>query len=143
LTWTDYGPMVYVAGLNKSMKTLLALSLVLVSIAIHAQSTNAPQPQTVSTNNTTKAGSDNSILNTLPSSTVPRFNFELPAPKPNEIVKGNVTLSGSAVMAVKTKRPLQLLNPLAPPQYGSPEDNVARDPINGKVTGLKIFAIKF
>jgi hypothetical protein len=136
-------------GPNESMKTLLALFLLLVSLAAHAQSTNAPQPQTVSTNNAitnnaTTGGPDKSILNTVSSSSVSRFNLELPtAAKPNEIVKGNVTFSGSAVEAVKSKKPFQLLNPLAPPQYGSPEDNLARDPINGKVTGLKIFAIKF
>lgn len=130
-------------GPNKSMKTLLALLLVLLNLALHAQSTNGPQPQAVSTNNATR-GPDKSILNTVSSSTVSRFNLEVPtAPKPNEVVKGNVTFSGSAVEIVKTKRPLQLLNPVAPPQYGSPEDNVARDPINGKATGLKIFAIKF
>jgi hypothetical protein len=124
------------------MKTLLALFVVLTTLVTDAQSTNAPQPQAVSTNNAT--GGLDKGLNAGSSSTVSRFNLELPsAPKPNEIVKGNITFSGSAVEVVKTKRPLQLLNPLAPPQYGSPEDNVARDPINGKVRGLKIFAIKF
>ena len=127
------------------MKTLLALSVVLVTLATNAQSTNAPQPQIVSTNNT--AGGAHGLdkhLSAAPSSTSSQFNLGLPAaPKPNEIVNGKLTFSGSGVEAVKTKRPLQLLNPLAPPQYGSPEDNLARDPINGKVTGLKIFAIKF
>jgi opacity protein-like surface antigen len=139
------------SGPKASMKTLLALYVVLATLAAEAQSTNAPQPQAVSTNNvttggntTTGAGVDKSSLKASSSATASRFNLEpQPTPKPNEIVKGNVTFSGSAVEVVKTKRPLQLLNPLAPPQYGSPEDNVARDPANGKVTGLKIFAIKF
>jgi len=127
------------------MKTLLALLVVFATLAIHAQSTNALQSQTVSTNNIAggAAGTDKN-LSAAPAATSSRFNLELhPTARPNEIVNGKVTLSGSAVEVVKTKRPLQLLNPLAPPQYGSPEDNVARDPINGKVTGLKIFAIKF
>jgi len=63
--------------------------------------------------------------------------------KPNQVVGKNVTYSGIAVQLARTDNPLQLINPAAPPQYGSPEDNVARDPINGKVTGLKIFAIDF
>jgi hypothetical protein len=132
------------------MKTLLALFIVLATLTVHAQSTNAPQPQAGSTNSAITGGKtatgapDKGSLNTGSSSTVSRFNLELPATsKPNELAKGNVTFSGSAVEVVKTKRPLQLLNPLAPPQYGSPEDNIARDPVNGKVTGLKIFAIKF
>lgn len=54
-----------------------------------------------------------------------------------------VTLSGIAVAAAKAENKLQLLNPLAPDEYGSSEDNVVRDPINGKVTGLKILAIEF
>jgi hypothetical protein len=125
------------------MKTILALILLLLTCTAEAQSTNAPQPQTVSTNNPATGAVPNG-LNLGTGATVSRFNLEVPAAtKPNEVVKGNVTLSGSAVEAVKTKRPLQLLNPLAPAQYGSPEDNVARDSVNGKTTGLKIFAIKF
>jgi len=61
----------------------------------------------------------------------------------NEIVSGNITYSGIAVEAVKVDNPLQLLNPAAPPEYGSPEDNVVLDPINGKVSGLNIFSIQF
>jgi hypothetical protein len=62
--------------------------------------------------------------------------------KPNEMASGNVILSGIAVEAVKQRNPLQLINPLAPPQYGSPVDNIVRDPTSHR-TGLKIFAIKF
>jgi hypothetical protein len=124
------------------MKTVLALILLLLTCAADAQSTNAPQPRAGSTNNPATGAVPNG-LNLGAGTTISRFNLEVPAAKPNEVVKGNVTLSGSTVEAVKTKRPLQLLNPVAPAQYGSPEDNVARDPINGKTTGLKIFAIKF
>ena len=63
--------------------------------------------------------------------------------KPNEIVGKNVTYSGIAVQLAKTDNPLQLINPAAPARYGSSEDNVSRDPMTGKVTGLKIFAIDF
>ena len=63
--------------------------------------------------------------------------------KPNEIVKENVTFSGIAVQLVKTDNPLQLVNPLAPARYGSPEDNTLHDPISGKISGLKIFSIRF
>jgi hypothetical protein len=54
-----------------------------------------------------------------------------------------VTVSGIAVAAVRADNKLQLLNPLAPDEYGSSEDNVVRDPIHGKVTGLKILSIEF
>lgn len=54
-----------------------------------------------------------------------------------------VTVSGIAVAVVKADNKLQLLNPAAPDEYGSSENNVVRDPINGKVTGLKLLAIEF
>jgi hypothetical protein len=63
--------------------------------------------------------------------------------KPNEVVKRGVTYSGIAVQLLKTDNPLQLINPLAPPRYGSPEDNVLRDSITGGVSGWKIFSIRF
>jgi hypothetical protein len=63
--------------------------------------------------------------------------------KPNEILRGNVHYSGIAVEALKTGNPLQLVNPLAPAKYGSPEDNVLRDGITKRVLGWKIFSIGF
>ena len=69
--------------------------------------------------------------------------LELRVEKPNEITAGRLTLEGITVQAAKTHDFLQLINPFASEKYGSAEDNVARDPIDGKVTGLKIFSIKF
>ena len=63
--------------------------------------------------------------------------------KPNEIVKGSVTYSGLAVELVKFSNPLQLLNPVAPANNGSPEDNVMPDPYNGRNPGWKIFSLAF
>ncbi len=63
--------------------------------------------------------------------------------KNNQIVSGDVTYSGIAVAAVKAEDKLQLLNPLAPDEYGSAEDNVVRDPVTRAVSGLKIFSIEF
>jgi hypothetical protein len=63
--------------------------------------------------------------------------------KKTEITKGNVAYNGLAVQAVKVGNPLQLFNPLAPPRYGSAEDNLSRDPISGRASGLKIFSIRF
>lgn len=63
--------------------------------------------------------------------------------KPNEILKEKVGYSGIAVQLVKTDNPVQLISPAAPAKYGSPEDNTLRNPIDNKVLGLKIFAIKF
>ena len=78
------------------------------------------------------------------------------AVKPNEIMQGHLIYSGIAVQLVKTRKPLQLINPLAAPEYGSPEDNLMRDPIRGlpennimdaplkgEAAGWKLFSIRF
>jgi len=67
----------------------------------------------------------------------------LQAEKPNEIVTGTVTFSGIAVELMKTDNPLELINPAAPVEYGLAEDNVVRDPITDKASGLKLFSIQF
>jgi hypothetical protein len=72
-----------------------------------------------------------------------RTPAELKIEKPNEIVMGNVTYEGIGVQLVKTHYPLQLINPFAPAKYGSPEDNVMRDPAQGRILGLKFLSIKF
>ena len=63
--------------------------------------------------------------------------------KPNEILTDRVGFSGIAVQLVKTDNPVQMVNPAAPARYGTPEDNTLRNPIDGKVLGLKIFSIRF
>jgi hypothetical protein len=67
----------------------------------------------------------------------------LQALKPNEIKMNGVTYSGIFVQLSKTDKPLQLINPAAGPEYGSSEDNTARDPITGNATGVKLFSIQF
>ncbi len=63
--------------------------------------------------------------------------------KPNEIKAGKFSYSGAAVEAIKTDNPLELINPAARVHYGLAEQNVVREPANGKVSGLKIFSIQF
>jgi hypothetical protein len=62
--------------------------------------------------------------------------------KPNEIKRGRLTYSGILVELAKTDKPLELINPAAPPEYGSSEDNVVRDPQSGR-EGLKLFSLQF
>lgn len=63
--------------------------------------------------------------------------------RPNELVKGSVAYSGIVVQVLKTDNLLQLLNPLAPAKYGSAENNTLRDSITGRVSGWKLFSIRF
>jgi hypothetical protein len=116
---------------RKFMKTILVLCGLLVAYTASAQSSNAP------------AASGGPSAGTQITGTRAETTVGLELAKPNEIVKGDFTLSGILVEAVKTRRPFQLLNPLAPVQYGVPADNIVKDPINGKVTGLKFFCVRF
>ncbi|MEI8045508.1 MAG: hypothetical protein WCL11_29135 [Verrucomicrobiota bacterium] len=62
--------------------------------------------------------------------------------KRTEINKGNVTYSGVVVQALRVN-PIQLVNPAAPANYGSAQDNMLRDPFTGRASGLSIFSIRF
>jgi hypothetical protein len=63
--------------------------------------------------------------------------------KPNEIKIGGLIYSGILVQLSQTDNAFQLINPAAPAAYGTPEDNLVRDPITGRVSGLKLFSISF
>jgi len=63
--------------------------------------------------------------------------------KANEIKVGKLTYSGVAVETIKLDNPFQLINPAAPAQYGFAEANLVRDPVVGRVSGLKLFSIQF
>ena len=117
------------------MKTWLVCVVFLMALNLFGAGTNAP-PSPPST-----AGRALSLETQKQGTTT--TSYIVREPKPNEIIRGKLTFEGIAVEAIKTRRPLQLLNPVAPARYGSPEDNVARDPINGRASGLKLFAIRF
>jgi hypothetical protein len=113
------------------MKNLLVLLAALAAVSASAQTTNAPAQRPVESyqaQGTARSRENRATLREV---------------KANEIVAGKVTYSGILVEVAKTRRPLQLVNPLAPPVYGGPEDNIARDPVRGKILGLKFFEIKF
>ena len=59
------------------------------------------------------------------------------------IVTPRISYSGSVVEAVKTKAPLQLINPFAGASYGDGMQNVTTDLNHTHATGLKLFAIDF
>lgn len=61
----------------------------------------------------------------------------------NQIRGKKASYSGIAAQLVKAGNPAQLINPAAPPEYGSGEDNLVRDPMTGRARGLKIFSVQF
>ena len=63
------------------------------------------------------------------------------ATAPPPVYKDNVT--GVIPRAVAGGNPLQMLNPKAPPQYGTAEESVTYEPYTGKWKGIKLFTINF
>ena len=118
------------------MRILVSLVAFMAALAAGAQTTNASASKVT-------ASQLKGPVQVIQSGGSPKTVVTLEQPKPNEIVKGKVTYNGILVTAAKTGHPLQLVNPLAPPEYGLPEDNVVRDPGSGRVLGLKFFALKF
>lgn len=66
----------------------------------------------------------------------------LRTPKANEINVNGRTYDGILVQMAKGN-PLELINPAAPPEFGSPVDNVTWSLTGQRVTGLKLFSIQF
>ena len=61
---------------------------------------------------------------------------------PNEIRGKKFKFRGALIQVIKSGNPLQLINPFAPAEYGSGYDNVVRDPIDGKATGISALSIE-
>ncbi len=74
---------------------------------------------------------------------VREHKIEARRPPPNEVRAGRVAYSGIAVLLARTSQPLHLVNPAAPAQYGTAQQNVVLSPITGRATGLKIFSLNF
>ena len=61
----------------------------------------------------------------------------------NRLFGVDVQTTGVVPMALKSRNPLQLINPLAPAAYGKGFDNTTEDPHTGRRKGISIFGIKF
>jgi len=60
----------------------------------------------------------------------------------NEITLDGLSYDGILVQMAKDS-PLELINPAAGPEHGSPDDNVVWDLTGQRVTGLKVLEIRF
>jgi hypothetical protein len=69
-----------------------------------------------------------------------RKNIRRPTPPP-PVYKENV--QGVIPRAARGGNPLQMLNPNAPPKYGTAAQSVILDPDTGKWRGIKLFEILF
>jgi hypothetical protein len=80
--------------------------------------------------------------------TPPNFQFgkatlSIEKPTPAEIPSCHLTLNGVAFQALKANNPLELINPGAPEQYGSTDQDLLSDPISKEARGLKILELRF
>jgi hypothetical protein len=54
-----------------------------------------------------------------------------------------ITYGGPLVSAARADKPLHLLNPFAPPEYGDGTQYLRRDPYTGQARGVSLFSIHF
>ena len=111
--------------------SLLCICMIGVTIAVNAQQTNAVMAPAQSF---ARKEVIEPAFTALP---------QLSQKPPNQARCGSFTTEGIAIQLAKTPNPLQLINPAAPADYGWTEANVVRDPINRRVSGLKIFSFRF
>jgi hypothetical protein len=71
------------------------------------------------------------------------YIFGTPEISYDRIVGERVVYSGVAIQLIRAPNPLHLINPWAPKEYGSSEQNLAIDPVTRKPAGIKFFAISF
>ena len=137
----DARPLSAALRLPRLCKFLVFL-LALVVWQAKAQTTNGfGTPVTVSNAAplkvlTSRSGSESSFLTMT-------NHFDFQTERPNEVTDGNTSPNGIFVETFKTRRPLQLINPLAPPEFGSPEHNLVRDMNTKRILGLRFLEIRF
>lgn len=116
------------------MKKFLAIAVLLAGLTAYTQSTTG--------NDTMESQIRRGLLDSRNQDLI-----TVPTEKPNEIRHGNVSYEGLFVQFVKSDNKLQLINPAAPPEYGSGRDNLIEDTspglANGSREGLKLFSIQF
>jgi len=62
---------------------------------------------------------------------------------PRSAPPGAVTYGGALAAAARADKPLHLLNPFAPPEYGDGAQFVRRDLYTGQAKGVSLFSIHF
>lgn len=82
-------------------------------------------------------------LTTTTAPTTGQIETELPKPRPPAAAP-LVPSEGAVQVAIRTRQPIQLINPAAPAEYGNGHDRVSHDPNDpGKPKGIVLFAWTF
>jgi hypothetical protein len=118
------------------MKTLrsLWLGLSLLGTATAAETTNAPPPAATPPPQTPVVGAPGTSL-TTPPLTPP----EVEAPLPEERLP---RWGGAGPAVVRAKRPLQMLNPAAPKEYGDGTQFLSLNPHTGEPEGVTLLSFR-
>lgn len=75
--------------------------------------------------------------------TTGQIETELPKPRPPTAAP-IVPTEGAVQVAIRTRQPIQLINPAAPAEYGNAQERVSHDPNDpGKPKGIVLFAWTF
>jgi hypothetical protein len=122
------------------MKTTLGiLSLAgLALVAAHGQSTEAVA---TATNQTRPAD----VLHLDPELTQQQFEtmFRFQTDMVSRVFGINATFDGVIPRALRAEQPLQLINPLAPPEYGIGAEILSINPLTHRVEGISFFTFRF
>lgn len=120
------------------MRILFAIVAVLVAATARAQNPDTTPSQPPRLRDSIESEITREVRQQPPGQT-PFFLRATPA---NEMNLGGVTCDGILVQMAKDN-PLELINPAAGPEFGSPVDNSVWDLTGQRVTGWKLFAIHF
>ena len=120
------------------MRMLFVIVAVLAALTARAQNPDTTPSQPPRLRDSIESEITREVRQQPPGQT-PLFLLTTPA---NEMNLGGVTCDGILVQMAKDN-PLELINPAAPPEYGSPVDNSTWDLTEQRVTGWKLFSIKF
>lgn len=112
-------------------KLLLSLALATISAIALGQEPSRAQGQLTTTRTTTTTTTGGGVSTQLPKPRSPRAAPLVPS-------------EGAVQVAIRTGKPLQMINPAAPVQYGSGQERAAHDPKDpGKPKGIALFAWTF
>jgi hypothetical protein len=92
---------------------------------------------------TTTGATGRTTATTTTTTAAGQIQAELGKPRPPQAAP-LVPTEGAVQAAIRTRQPLQMINPAAPAQFGSGQQHTSHDPKNpGKPKGIVLFAWSF
>lgn len=118
---------------------VIFLAALVFSSSSFSQSPSPVAPAPAAASAQTETGKETLALTRDEITTVARFQSDTVT----RIFGVKITVDGVIPMALRTRHPLQLINPLAPAEYGNGFENVTSDPDTRQATGIRFLGIKF